>query len=157
MFIFYTAYPVEWIFLGRPELFRTPFEEMLICFVPLKMTHQNVSYPLFCPKPNMFRTPQFCNNTDMFRTPPHNLLEQSDLFGTPLPLPTGTGCHNVLWRHVSLFVWLLVQCKTISEYWISPAAIINGCCFVIGGNWASWIHSWWLRLFSFIYFQFAIW
>ena len=83
-------------------MFRTPFQEMLTGFVPLKMTRQNVSYPLFCPKPNMFRTPQFCNNTDMFRTPPHNLLEQSDLFGTPLPLPTGTGCHNVLWRHVSV-------------------------------------------------------
>ena len=82
-------------------MFRTPFQEMLTCFVPLKMTRQNVSYPLFCPKPNMFRTPQFCNNTDicfapppqfcnntdMFRTPPHNLLEQSDLFGTPSPSP----------------------------------------------------------------------
>lgn len=78
-------------------MFHTPyFAPSLICFVPLNFvtTLIYVSYPT----PH----PQFYNNTDMFRTPPHNLLEQSDLFGTPLPLPTGTGCHNVLWRHVSV-------------------------------------------------------
>ena len=39
-FIFYTAYPVGWIFSGRMEM------EMLTGFVPLKMTRQNVSYPI---------------------------------------------------------------------------------------------------------------
>ena len=93
-------------------MFRTPSQEILICFVPLKMIFQNVSYPLFRPKPNMFRTPQFCNNPDICFVPPsqiykvtliyppHNLLEQSDLFGTPIPFPTGTGCHNILGWHV---------------------------------------------------------
>ena len=68
-------------------MFHTPSQEISICFVPLKMIFQNVSYPLFRPKPNMFRTPQFCNNTDISHTPPLNLLEQSDLFGTPSPSP----------------------------------------------------------------------
>ena len=53
-------------------MFRTPIQEMLRCFVPLKMTCKNVSYPLFFPKPNMFRTPRFFNNTDICFVPPPN-------------------------------------------------------------------------------------
>ena len=86
VFIFYTAYPVGWIFSGRPEMFRTPFQEMLTCFVPLKMTRQNVSYPLFCPKPNMFRTPQFCNNTDICFVPPSPNSVTTLICFVPLPI-----------------------------------------------------------------------
>ena len=60
-------------------MFHTPyFSPSLICFVALNFVTTLIYVSSF---------PQFCNNTDMFRTPPHNLLEQSDLFGTPSPSP----------------------------------------------------------------------